>query len=55
MNRSLEQGKAVLSQTREGTSIEAELRNMDDSQVNSPPSNSTERVATLEPLNKGYL
>jgi hypothetical protein len=34
MNRSLEQGKAVLSQTnREGTSIEMELRNMDDNQV----------------------
>ena len=34
MNRSLEQGKAVLSQTnREGTSIEMELRNMDDHQV----------------------
>jgi hypothetical protein len=33
MNRSLEQGKAVLNQTREGTSIEAELRNMDDSQA----------------------
>jgi len=33
MNRSLEQGKAVLSQTREGTSIEAEMRNMDDSQA----------------------
>ena len=33
MNRSLEQGKAVLNQTRDGTSIEAELRNMDDSQA----------------------